>query len=68
MWCCFAKDRTKMCRSASAARAARLFVLTRPIKFLILSVFTAVRAVEAVAHFYHFFPSILMYLSTNKYP
>ena len=52
---CFAEDQTKLCRSASAARAARLFVITQAIKFLICGVFTVVPAVEAVAHFYHFF-------------
>ena len=53
--CCFSEDRTELFRSASAACAARLFVLTRPIEFLICDVFTAVPAVEAVAHFYQFF-------------
>ena len=65
--CCFVEDRTKLCRSASAARAALLF------KFLICGDFTVGPAVEAVAHFYHFFffssmLMVLMYLRTNKYP
>ena len=36
-----------------AARAARLFVLTRPIKFLICGVVIAVAFVGAVANFHH---------------
>ena len=44
--CCSAEDRTKLVRTA---RAARLFVLTQPINFLIFGVVSAVPAVEAVA-------------------
>lgn len=34
-------------------RATRLFILTRPINFLICGVIIAVSVVDAVAHFYH---------------
>ena len=43
------------CLEVPATRAARLFVLTRPIKFLVCSVITAVTVpvVEAEAHICH---------------
>ena len=41
------------CLEVPATRAGRLFVLTRPIKFLIFGVIIAAPVVDAVAHFYH---------------
>ena len=69
----FSKGRSQQnCSEVSAARAARLLVLTQPIQFLICGAFTVVPAVEAVAHFYHFFcfssNEYLKFLRANKYP
>ena len=41
------------CLEVPATRAARLFVLTRPNKFLFFGVIIAAPVVDAVAHFYH---------------
>ena len=51
--CCQRTEQT--CSEVSIARAARLFVLTQSIKYLVCGVFTVVPAVEAVGHFYYLF-------------
>ena len=40
------------CFEVPVTSATRLFILTRPIKFLICGVIIAVSVVDAVAHFY----------------